>query len=290
MVGVIAIPVVEANLLRSRLRNLLSLREEFLVNPQQETIHDLRVASRRTREVLDYLQPILPEKIQTRLMTLSRRITKSLGAARESEVNLAILNELSDQRKIDPVAAELLFHNQKLRFEKGHQKARKRISHQKFRYFDKFLLNLKGTHAIPVTESGVIHKRHLDFVSFTWDSLPNDDRLHDLRIRTKKFRYAVEIHNRIHKRRLGHFVRKIRNLQEVLGRIHDLYVLEMVTNNMIEEWNDSSLKIVPSTLRFNHDIILSEKQSLYQLVYPRYSKILESSQSIFLHPSQAAAV
>ena len=69
-----------------------------------------------------------------------------------------------------------------------------------------------------------------------------------------------------------------------------LYVLELATTNMIEEWDDSSLKIVPSTLRFNHDIILSEKQSLYQLVYPRYSKILESSQSLFLHPSHAAAV
>jgi CHAD domain-containing protein len=290
MLGVVAIPVVEANLLRSRLRHLLSLREEFLINPQHETIHDLRVASRRIREVLDYLEPSLPPKVQTRLMNLSRRITKTLGTAREAEVNLAIVTELSDHRKIDPVAAELLLHNQRLRFEKGHQKARKRISNQRYRYFDKFLMSLKGTHAIPITESGVLHKRHLDFVSFPWDTVPDDERLHDLRIRTKKFRYAVEINNRIHKRRLGHFIRKIRNLQEVLGRIHDLYVLELATTKLIEEWDDSSLKIVPATLRFNHDIILTEKQSLYQLVYPRYSKILESSQSLFLQHSHAAAV
>ena len=117
-VGTIAVPVVEANLLRNRLRNLLSLREEFLANPQQETIHDLSVASRRARELLDYLHQFFLRKSKADLMTLCRRITKGLGAAREAEVNLAILTELSDERKIDPVAAELLFHFQKLRFRK----------------------------------------------------------------------------------------------------------------------------------------------------------------------------
>jgi CHAD domain-containing protein len=290
MVGVIAIPVVEANVLRSRLRNLLRLREEFLVSPQQETIHDFRVASRRAREVLDYLQPVLPPKIQSRLMNLGRRITKSLGTAREAEVNLSILNDWSNERKIDPVAVELLLHAQRLQFEKGFQKARKRVSHQKFSFLNKFLLNLKGTHSIPVTDSDILHKRHLDFVTFPWDSLLDDERLHDLRIRTKKFRYAVEIHNRIHKKRLGHFIRKIRNLQDVLGRIHDLYVLQVVTSHLIEDWDDSDLKIVPSSLKFSHNIIVNEKQSLYRLVYPRYSKILESSTGIFLHDSHAQAV
>ena len=87
MPGIITIPVVEANILRSRLRNLMSLRDEFLSNPQDETIHDFRVASRRAREVLDYLEPTLPKKIHERLMNLARRVTKNLGTARESEVN-----------------------------------------------------------------------------------------------------------------------------------------------------------------------------------------------------------
>src|SRR5262245_15847221 len=121
MVEVLAIPVVEANLLRLRLRTLVSLREEFLVNPQQETIHDLRVASRRAREALDYLEPHLPKKVHTRLMNLTRRITKSLGKAREAEVNISILNELSNERRIDPVGIDLLFHTQKLQFDKGHE-------------------------------------------------------------------------------------------------------------------------------------------------------------------------
>lgn len=223
-------------------------------------------------------------------MNLSRRITKTLGTAREAEVNLSILNEWSNGRKIDPVAAELLIHSQKSQFDEGNQKATKRLSNQKYAFLNRFILNLKGSHAIPATDSEILHKRHLNFVSFPWDSLLDDERLHDLRIRTKKFRYAVEIHNRIHKMKLGRFIRKIRNLQDVLGRIHDLYVLELATANLIEEWDNPSLKIVPSSLRFSYDIIVSEKQALYPLVYPRYSRILESSPGVFFQDSHAAAV
>ncbi len=290
MIGTIFVPVVEANLIRNRLRNLLSLREEFRANPQQETIHDLRVASRRAREVLDYLEPILPKKMQNRLMTLCRRITRGLGTAREAEVNLLILNQWSDERKIDPVAVELLIHFQKLRLPKGNQKAKKRISHPKYNFLSKFLLNLRGSHAIPITDSEILSKRRISFLTFQWDSLLDDERLHDLRIRTKKFRYAVEIHNRIHKMKLGRYIRRIRNLQDVLGRIHDLYVLQLAANELLTEWDDSSLKIVPSAIQFSRDIIVAEKEALYSLVYPRYSRILESSPEIFFQDSHAAAV
>jgi CHAD domain-containing protein len=289
MPGIITIPVVEANILRSRLRNLMSLREEFLGNPQDETIHDFRVASRRAREVLDYLEPIIPKKVHERLMSLARRVTKNLGTARESEVNLEILNRWSDERKLDPIAVELLIHSQRMEFNAGFRKAKKRISSQKFEYITKFLSILHGSRTMPATDSGILTRRHQEFLGFQWDTMLDDERLHDLRIRTKKFRYSVEINNRVHKKSLGRFIRKIRNLQDVLGRIHDLYVLTELTSRMIEQWDDESLKIVPSALRFSYDKIIAEKHALFPLVYPRYSRILESSPLINYQPAEAAA-
>ncbi|MCI0616040.1 CHAD domain-containing protein [bacterium] len=289
MPGIIAIPVLEANILRSRLRNLMSLREEFLNNSQDETIHDFRVASRRAREVLDYLEPILPKKVHERLMDLARRVTKNLGTARESEVNLEILNRWGDERKLDPIAVELLIHSQKMKFNAGSRKAKKRISSRKFEYIPKFLANLRGSRTMQATDSGILQKRQQDFLGFPWDIILDDERLHDLRIRTKKFRYSVEINNRVHKKRLGRFIRKIRNLQDVLGKIHDLYVLTEITARMIEEWDDDSLKIIPSALRFSYDKITAEKHALYSLVYPRYSRILESSPLVAYQHSEAAA-
>lgn len=289
MSGIITIPVVEANILRARLRNLMSLREEFLSNPQDETIHDFRVASRRAREVLDYLEPTLPKKAHTRLMDLARRVTKNLGTARESEVNLEILNRWSDERKLDPIAVELLMHSQKVEFDAGLRKAKKRISSQKFEFIPRFLSILRGSRTMPATDSGILQRRQQEFLGFPWDSILDDERLHDLRIRTKKFRYSVEINNRVHKKSLGRFIRKIRNLQDVLGRIHDLYVLTEITSKMIEEWDDDSLKIIPSALRFSYDKIIAEKHALYSLVYPRYSRILESSPVVSYQPPETAA-
>jgi CHAD domain-containing protein len=289
MPGIITIPVVEANILRARLRNLMSLREEFLGDPHDETIHDFRVSSRRAREILDYLEPTLPKKVHGRLMELARRVTKNLGTARESEVNLEILNRWSDERKLDPIAIELLIHSQKMAFNAGFRKAKKRISTQKFEYIPKFLSILRGSRTMLPTDSGILQRRHQEFLGFAWDTMLDDERLHDLRIRTKKFRYSVEINNRVHKKTLGRFIRKIRNLQDVLGRIHDLYVLTEITSKMIEQWDDEILKIVPSALRFSYDKIIAEKHALYPLVYPRFSRILESSPLINYQPVEAAA-
>lgn len=142
---------------------------------------------------------------------------------------------------------------------------------------------------MPATDSGILQRRHQEFLGFTWDVMLDDERLHDLRIRTKKFRYSVEINNRVHKKSLGRFIRKIRNLQDVLGRIHDLYVLTEITSKMIEQWDDESLKIIPSALRFSYDKIIAEKHALYPLVYPRFSRILESSPLINYQPAETAA-
>jgi CHAD domain-containing protein len=289
MPGIIIIPVIEANILRSRLRRLMSLREEFLGSPHDGTIHDFRVASRRAREVLDYLEPILPKKVHARLMDLARRVTKNLGTARENEVNLEILNRWSDERKLDPIAVELLIHSQKMQFNAQFRKAKKRLSSQKFEYIPKFLSILRGSRTMPATNSGILQRRHQEFLGFGWDTMLDDERLHDLRIRTKKFRYSVEINNRVQKKTLGRFLRKIRNLQDVLGRIHDLYVLTEITSRMIEEWDTESTKIIPSALRFSYDKIIAEKYALYPLVYPRFSRILESSPLINYQPVEAAA-
>jgi hypothetical protein len=58
---------------------------------------------------------------------------------------------------------------------------------------------------------------------------------------------------------------------------------------MIEQWDDESLRIVPSALRFSYDKIIAEKHALYPMVYPRFSRILESSPLISYQPAETAA-
>ena len=286
----IVLAIRETNLLRSRLQKLLTLRTAYLQAPERETIHDLRVASRRSREVLDYIQPILPLKSYDRLMSLSRRVTRSLGRLRETEVNLDLLSAWHKDEKIAPVVAELLIFSQKHEFQRLNAKAQKRIQVREFSQIEKFLSSLHGSRSILSTDSGVLERRNQEFLSFSWEGVMDDERLHDLRIRTKKFRYAVEIYDRLHNRNLGRFTRKIRNLQEVLGQLHDLYVLAELVRLEKEKWEESRMTMIPAAFGAAYEFVLSEKSKFYPLVFPLYSRILEKSPLLQVGPPVAAAV
>ncbi len=218
---VIIVPIKEANILRSQTARLLRHRKDFLMNSDPEALHDLRVASRRMREILEYLQPSLPQKWQASLMALGRSITKSLGKAREAEVNLKLLEEISKEQKLNPVASEILIHKQQQRVKDAVRKARKRIRHKKFARYEKFPSLLKGSFSLTSGESPLLLTRREAFLGFVWEGSVDDERLHDLRIRTKKFRYSLEIYNRLHNKNLGRLLRRMKGLQDLLGKIHD---------------------------------------------------------------------
>lgn len=285
----IVLPVKEANLLRSRLRHLLRLHDEFILESNQKTIHDFRVSSRRLREVLEYLEPSLPKKWFERSLNLARQITKNLGKAREDEVNLALMTKFQSEKRIDPVAAELLLHTLQVRFKKNHERAHDKLSHKKFDHCEKFLSKIKGSRTLPLTNGSVLRKRQEEFLSFSWDGEMNDERLHDLRIRTKKFRYSFEIYDRLHDRNLGRFVRQIKFLQDILGSIHDLYVLQEMIREEKEAWKDPNLSHIPQALQNAFDKVVTEKIDLYSQVYPRYSRVVEKlvAMNQHVHPELA---
>lgn len=285
--GTIILPIKEANLLRGRLRLLLSLRQAFLEGTGKDTIHDLRVASRRVREVLDYLQPSVPARRYGRLRDLARRITRNLGSTRETEVNIAHLQKWNEEKLLDPVAVELLVHSQRLQFQKSNSKALKRISEKKFLQFERFFMRIRGSLKTQPTGSTILEKRSEDFLSFPWSSNVDDQRLHDLRIRTKKFRYSVEIYDRLHQRNLGRFLRRIKILQEVLGEFHDLFVLGEMIRRTLDEWQGADLTIIPSVLKETYEKVLQEKIRLQPRVYPLYSNVIKAMPAQLTRPQTA---
>src|SRR5262249_21690204 len=146
-----------------------------------EALHDLRVASRRMREVLEFLQPSLPPKWQSNLLNLGKRITKSLGKAREAEVSLGILEQLTQEQKLNPVASEILLNRESRHVESALRKAQKRISNRKFSQYEKFLSRLRGSFSLRSGDSPVLLVRREAFMGFNWEGEMDDLRLHDLR-------------------------------------------------------------------------------------------------------------
>jgi CHAD domain-containing protein len=272
----IIVPVKEANLLRSQTRRLVTHRRDFLEGMDPEALHDLRVASRRMREVLEYLQPSLPFKTQSNLLNLGRRITKSLGKAREAEVSLGILEHLTKEQKLNPVASEILLNRQSRHVESVLRKAQKRISSKKFSQYEKFLDQLRGSFSINTGDSPILLSRREAFLGFNWEGEMDDLRLHDLRVRAKKFRYSLEIYDRLRDHKLGRLLRRMKMLQDVLGNIHDLYVFGELIREEQQKWETPRLTVIPLALQKASEIAALEKSRLYPRVFPLYSKVVNA--------------
>jgi CHAD domain-containing protein len=285
----ILLPIKAANLLRSRLRHLLELHDLFALAPDEKTVHDLRVSSRRLREVLEYLEPGLPAKWHARCLNLAKQITKALGSLRENEVNIALLKQLNEQRKIAPLTAEILIHTQSREYRKKDEQAREKLSHKKFGQCEKFLTKIRGSRSLPPSDEAVLRKRQMEFLSFSWDEPIDDERLHDLRIRTKKFRYSYEIYDRLHNRNLGRFLRQIKYLQDILGLLHDYYVLGNLIRVEKEKWSQPSVLMIPTALEEAADNVERQKCKLIPEIYPKYARVVEKLPSLLqISPSQVA--
>ena len=273
----VLLSVKEANLLRKRLRHMLQLRSRFLQDPGAETVHDLRVASRRVREVLDYFQNSIPQEWFEKLSRLAKRITRSLGSLREVDVNLAMIQDLRKENAIHPLSAELMIHLLNGQKNLLHEAALQSIRTKKFGKYDKFLSLLKGSRNANPSSDDVLCRRREDFWSFPIETEMDDELLHDLRIRTKRFRYAVEIYDHIHRRNLGRFLNTIRNLQETLGRIHDLFVFALKLDQEAQSWSDPQLTLIPTSLQELLAELITRKVKLYSRVRPLYERVIESA-------------
>jgi CHAD domain-containing protein len=277
MADFVVLSIREANLLRKRLQDLLELRGELLKNPDEETVHDLRVASRRARELLDYLETALPQGAYQKLRAPAKKITSRLGELRETEVNLTLTEKLQNEGLIQPLAAELLIHSLNNRKRKLQLKVNQQMGAGKFAPYKKFLGKLKGARlAIPASQE-VLQRRADDFYSFSLPEDMQDEALHELRILTKKFRYALEIHNRLRNLRLGRFILRMKGLQELLGQIHDLFVFTNLIKEEARKWNEPTLTLIPDALHSAIIVVTERKEKLYPRAKLLHQRVLQNS-------------
>jgi CHAD domain-containing protein len=60
------------------------------------------------------------------------------------------------------------------------------------------------------------------------DGKRSPDELHQFRIKTKRFRYTLELFLPAYGSRLGRELEPVRELQKVLGKLHDYHVIEQM--------------------------------------------------------------
>lgn len=211
--------------------------DNVLTGEDIEYIHRMRVASRRLRNGLELFKDCLPKKKARAWQDHIRKITHSLGKARDLDIQIALLNGLYDESldaKYKPGFRRLL-----LRLKQRRTKAQKQVNRalldlqeskslKKMRsHFEAQSAKADGlylfTPSLYQRASTAINRALADFLSYEdfIHSPEHIDKLHAMRLAGKKLRYTLEIFAPIYKQALIPHLQVMKEIQDQLGSIHD---------------------------------------------------------------------
>jgi CHAD domain-containing protein len=212
----------------------------------EEAVHDLRVAARRLDSVLwtwaPMLRPRSRREARTRLRTLRRRA----GDAREAEVGAALL--ATRIALAEPGQQEALLEAQALLVEQRERAERtltRRISLPRVTRIvrrlrrawdpDRVAADPVAGYAMLRERTDARRRRALTRLTHALHSL-DDLTLHEARLALKRWRYAEESLAGTPAEVSAPY-RELRDLQKVLGTIHDHAMLRDALTALAQRWN-----------------------------------------------------
>lgn len=232
---------------RKRLNELSAVWPDF-VSGHTAGLHKTRVASRRIREALPIVGATAsPAKVK-KLSRKMRALTRSLGPIRELDVELGILDDKSKtagapERAIEMVRREVASRRQALRDELAgnapvgdlkkliRKLERVGTAGQIAESKGKKGRKQKENRKLEAQWRGVLATRLMRRAKALGAAIEDagplyaPERLHEVRISTKKLRYALEIARDAGVPTAAGLVRSLKRHQERLGHLHDLQML-----------------------------------------------------------------
>ena len=205
-----------------------------------EDAHRARVAARRLAEVL----PLLRGRRAERLRADVRQVRQALGARRELAVTLDLLAEEAGRwRWPASLVVRVSRHLEAARpkIEADTRKAARSIDIERLRGRLDRVSRLAAAESYPQLMKRLrvrrdARERALTRAVANAGSIYDADRLHRVRIATKKLRYVLEAQVACADRGPAARIRRLKTLQEELGRLHDLQVLETVVREVEERF------------------------------------------------------
>jgi CHAD domain-containing protein len=221
-------------------RRMVRHREGVLDGRDPETIHSMRVASRRLRAAIAFFRGQVPRRRRRRASRTVKRITNGLGEVRQLDVSFTLLDLLIAESPDARNAAD--FARLLLAADRGRALARAQLAIQRTdfgklrRRILKVEKTLRGCNAASLSERARSRvEKRAERLAALWEgdgskpaagSLADAKQpLHAMRIATKKLRYALETGERTCGWRPRRVIKTARDVQEALGHLHDLEVL-----------------------------------------------------------------
>jgi CHAD domain-containing protein len=220
--------------LEARLGRLLELAAVTGWQADTTSLHDVRVASRRVRAVLELVDPAIYPGFKRHLRRL-KALTRSLSATREWDVHLDILDSMKTEN-LEAVHEAALEHTQEI-LGRHQRQARKRMERTLSKLSIADCAGLLRVPSLPHPFApGDVRdcarnclEPRLQSVLERLSNLGPEENvaaLHELRIRVKKGRYTLEILAPGLESETGRPLERLRELQTILGEHHDLATLE----------------------------------------------------------------
>ncbi len=220
-------------LLAPRVASLTSVLPAALAG-EPEAVHQSRVASRRLREVLPVFIAV-DTRHGRAVATAVRRVTRALGPVRELDVALGLFDAAVASHGLRPVAqtaARRAMHSARTA---ALRKARATFTPRRqarLRAHLDTLTSVTAADADPLAVRRAVQARVVRAARRVRKALRHvttlysPNRLHEVRIAVKRLRYALEAASTAGgARSAASRVRRLRVVQDLLGRAHDLHVL-----------------------------------------------------------------
>jgi CHAD domain-containing protein len=198
-----------------------------------QAVHQARVATRRLREAL----PLVARGRTGKSLKKSvRKLTRVLGPVRELDVALMNLDQLRTSGDMSEAAIARL--RQLITEERQRLGAEmvRRISHYNLPKFQKKAVEAARRGPVPagvrdprrIAAAFARAARRAEGLRAAMENAAGiylPDRLHEVRIAVKKLRYALEIAQDLSGSRATARIGKLKRVQDLLGRMHDLEML-----------------------------------------------------------------
>lgn len=232
-----------------------------------DPVHDARVTSRRLRATIPLFEDCIPAKKTKKWLKQIKKVTSSLGAARDTDVQLEWLDKFYlklSESKVRPGVNRLI-----LRLRQKRAKLQAPLVEAMQKLAESGLLDEISAQLQPASEQAeeiyvytpalyqhsyqAISRRLETFLSY--DAIVNQpekiDELHQMRIAAKWLRYTMEAFASLYPEQLASYLQVVRNAQDLLGEIHDRDVWQLFLPQFLEDERQRTLEYYGQVGLFN---------------------------------------
>ena len=255
-----------------------------------EAIHRMRVASRRLRTAMTLFADFLPSRKTPIWQKQLRKTTRSLGAARDTDVQIETLKDFINEAPSSQLKTGV--RRLLLRWQQKRTKLQNDVNLSVDELVNNNTLDqLQGlldplvqekekefviTHDLFKLAFDSSSNRLDDFLSYEeFVSQPeNIEELHKMRIAAKWLRYSLETFAPIYTDELKNYIQVIREIQDVLGEIHDcdvwvqilpVFLQHEIKRTVAYYGNTSQVKLLSEGILYFQQTRQDERNRLYQV-------------------------